>query len=48
MFDEEERTKKHNDDRELELLTIRNTMKTENGRAFMWRCLQMCCTFESN
>lgn len=47
MFDEEERTKKHNDARELELLAIRNTMKTENGRAFMWRCLQMCCTFES-
>ncbi len=37
----------HNDARELELLSIRNIMKTENGRAFMWRCLQNCCTFES-
>lgn len=47
MFDEEERANKHNKSRELELLSIRNIMKTENGRAFMWRCLQNCCTFES-
>lgn len=47
MFDEEDRNKKHNETRELELLTIRNIMKTENGRAFMHRCLQNCCTFES-
>lgn len=33
--------------RELELLTIRGVMKTENGRAFMMRCLQNCCTFNS-
>tara|TARA_R110000803_G_C11850641_1_gene305834 strand:+ start:251 stop:520 length:270 start_codon:yes stop_codon:yes gene_type:complete len=47
MFDEEQRDKKHNDARELELLTIRNIMKSENGRAFMYSCLQNCCTFES-
>ena len=47
MFDEEERAKEHNKSRELELLSIRNIMKTENGRDFMWRCLQNCCTFES-
>jgi len=35
------------DDRELELLTMRNLMTTENGRSFLWRCLQNCCTFES-
>ena len=34
-------------ERELELLTIRNIMKTENGRLFMWHCLQNCCTFEN-
>lgn len=33
--------------RELELHTIRTVMKTENGRHFMWRCLQNCCTFDS-
>lgn len=33
--------------RDLELFTISNIMKTENGRAFMFRCLQNCCTFES-
>lgn len=48
MFDEEnEGAKKQQKSRELELLSIRNIMKTENGRAFMWRCLQNCCTFES-
>ena len=31
--------------RELELYAVRSTMKTENGRNFMWRCLQNCCTF---
>jgi len=39
--------KKQHKSRELELLTIRNVMKTENGRSFMWRCLQHCCTFEN-
>lgn len=43
----DDRSKKNNDSRELELLTIRHIMKTENGRAFMWKCLQNCCTFES-
>ncbi len=33
------------DQRDLELLTIRNIMKTENGRAFMFRCLENCGTF---
>jgi hypothetical protein len=48
MFDEEnEGAKKQQKSRELELLTIRNIMKSENGRAFMWRCLQNCCTFEN-
>lgn len=48
MFDEEnEGAKKQQKSRELELLTIRNIMKSENGRAFMWRCLQNCCTFET-
>ena len=44
MSDERE---KLNNERELELLTIRNLMKTENGRSFMWRCLQNCGTFEN-
>lgn len=48
MFDEEnEGAKKQQKSRELELLTIRNVMKSESGRAFMWRCLQNCCTFEN-
>jgi len=37
--------KKRRRSRELELLTIRNFMKTENGRSFMWRCLEDCSTF---
>lgn len=37
----------HSKARELELLSISNIMKTENGRSFMWRCLQDCCTFEN-
>lgn len=48
MFDEEnEGVKKQQQSRELELLTMRNVMKTENGRHFMWRCLQNCYTFEN-
>jgi len=48
MFDEEnEGAKKQKKTRELELLAISNIMKTENGRFFMWRCLQNCCTFEN-
>ena len=33
--------------RELELLAMRNTLSTEGGRAFMWRCLLNCGTFET-
>lgn len=47
MFDENEKGKKQQQSLELELLTIRNIMKHENGRAFMWRCLHNCCTFEN-
>lgn len=47
MFEDEDRSKKQHKSRELELLIIRDMMKTENGRSFMWRCLQNCCTFES-
>lgn len=48
MFEDEETgVKKQRDSRELELLTMRNIMKTENGRSFMYRCLQNCCTFEN-
>lgn len=49
MFPEDvnENSKKQRESRELELLTIRNIMNTENGRTFMYRCLQNCCTFES-
>lgn len=47
MFDEDDKRKKQKNQRELELVTIRQLMKTENGRAFMWRCLQNCCTFEN-
>lgn len=45
--DEQSNAKKQHKSRELELLSIRNVMKTENGRHFMWRCLQNCCTFEN-
>lgn len=49
MHDDEldTRKKKHNDARELQLIVMGNLMKTEGGRAFMWRCLQNCCTFET-
>lgn len=48
MFDEEnEGAKKQGKSRELELLSLQNIMKTENGRSVMWRCLQNCCTFEN-
>lgn len=30
----------NNNERELELLTIRQLMSNENGRKFIWRCLQ--------
>ena len=47
LFDDESGDKKQRKSRELELLTIRQVMKTENGRSFMWRCLQNCCVFEN-
>ena len=46
-YDEDDQPKKNNNSRELELLGIRNIMKTENGRSFMWRSLQNCGTFEN-
>ena len=42
----DEQTKKRKSSRDLELYAIREIMKTENGRSFMWRCLENCCTFE--
>ena len=45
--DIDERKKKHNNERDLQQLVIQNFMKNEGGRAFMWRCLQNCCTFET-
>ncbi len=39
--------KQFKDARELEILTMQHIMKTENGRAFLWRCLQNCGTFDS-
>ncbi len=47
MFEEEDRHKKQRNEREIELLTVRQIMKNENGRAFMWRSLQNCHTFEN-
>ena len=47
MSDEDDDVVKVNDSRELELLTIRRLMSTENGRDFMWRCLQNCYTFSN-
>lgn len=46
MVDEsEDKERQRNSVRELEILAIRNTMRTENGRGFMYRCLQNCGTF---
>lgn len=47
VFDNEDGNDKQRKSRELELLVIRQTMKTENGRHFMWRCLQNCCVHEN-
>jgi hypothetical protein len=38
----------NSNDRELELLTIRKLMQTENGRAFMWRSLQQTGIFTND
>jgi hypothetical protein len=35
-------------DRELQLLTIRRFMQTDNGRAFMWRSLQQTGIFTND
>jgi len=37
-----------NNERELQLLTIRKLMQTENGRAFMWRQLQQTGIFSND
>ena len=36
-----------NNERELELHTIQQIMSTENGRLFIYRCLQYCGTYGS-
>lgn len=46
-FLSEKPSEKKNTSRELELYTMRELMRTENGRAFMWRCLQNCGTFDN-
>ena len=46
LFDKDGGDRQHKA-RELELYTIRQLMKTENGRNFMWRCLENCSVFES-
>lgn len=46
-FEEEGKRKDARKERELELLYISHVMKTVDGRKFMWRCLQNCCTFEN-
>lgn len=43
--DSEKHKKNQQNERDLELLTIRNIMRTENGRDFLWKCLQNCSTF---
>jgi hypothetical protein len=43
--DDDSRAKRHKETRELELLAIRSIMRTENGRAFMYRCLSNCGTY---
>ncbi len=42
-----EEQKKGNDSRGLELLTIENTMKTEEGRKFMMNLLHYCGVSET-
>lgn len=46
IFDDESVNKKQKKSRDLQLHSIKSVMKTENGRDFMWRCLQNCCTFD--
>tara|TARA_R110002074_G_scaffold195878_3_gene362448 strand:+ start:8357 stop:8620 length:264 start_codon:yes stop_codon:yes gene_type:complete len=33
--------------RDLELFTIRGILKSEQGRHFLWRCLENCYTFDN-
>jgi hypothetical protein len=47
MSDENERKRGNSNEREVELLTIRNLMRNESGRDFMWRCLQQSCIFSN-
>ncbi len=44
LYDEE---KPRSNPRASELLAIQNVMSTEQGRDFMWRCLQQSCIFVS-
>lgn len=37
----------NSNEREVELLTMRNLMRNESGRDFMWRCLQQACIFSN-
>lgn len=46
IFREDDGNKNRKKSRDLQLHSIKNVMKTENGRDFMWRCLQNCCTFD--
>lgn len=41
----EDQPSKLDGSRELQLHSIRQVMKTSNGRDFMWRCLQQAGTF---
>jgi hypothetical protein len=46
MTDQDDQPQRGNSSaREVELLTIRNLMRNESGRDFMWRCLQQSCIF---
>lgn len=47
MYDNEldDKQREKMDERELQLYTIRSLMRLEQGRDFMWRCLQECQTF---
>ncbi len=44
VFEDEKPQKKRHD---LESLTVQNFMKSESGREFMWKHLQLCGVFEN-
>ncbi len=46
LYDNEER-RGNSKEREVELLAMRNLMKHESGRDFMWRCLKKSCIFDN-